>query len=100
MKKELPKMYRCSINKEINNIQNIYSSFNSEENIRNINKNSIDIESKINNIFNSPNFVYKADVTIVLENKVIKKRIIAKKNNNLITIDNELIPIKLIKDIY
>lgn len=100
MKKELPKMYRCSINKEINNIQNIYSSFNSEENIRNINKNSIDIENKINSIFNSPNFVYKADVTIVLENKVIKKRIIAKKNNNLITIDNELIPIKLIKDIY
>ena len=43
-------MYWCSINKEINNIQNIYSSFNSEENIRNINKNSIDIENKINEL--------------------------------------------------
>lgn len=99
MKKELPKMYHCTIDKEINNIQNIYSSFYDEKSIRNIN-NDIDIENKINNIFNSPNFVYKADVTIVLENKTIKKRIIAKKNNNLITIDNELIPIQLIKDIY
>ena len=43
---------------------------------------------------------YKADVSIVLGNKIIKKRIIAKRNNNLITIDNELIPIGLIKDIY
>ena len=31
MKKELPKMYRCSINKEINNIQDVYASFYNEE---------------------------------------------------------------------
>ena len=46
------------------------------------------------------NFVYKADVKIELENEIIKRRIVAKRNNNLITIDNELIPISSIKDIY
>ena len=100
MKKELPKMYRCSINKEINNIQDVYASFYNEEYTSNKNYNIIDIENKINEIFNSPNFVYKADVTIELENEIIKRRIVAKRNNNLITIDNELIPISSIKDIY
>ena len=100
MKRELPKMYHCSINKEINNIQDVYSSFNKEEYTRIKKYNIINIDNKINEIFNSPNFVYKADVTIELENEIIKRRVVAKRNNNLITIDNELIPISLIKDIY
>lgn len=102
MKKDLPKMYYCSINKEINNIQDIYSSINKDINneARNINYNQFDVENKINDIFKSPSFVYKADVNIVFNDKTIKKRIIAKRKNNLITIDNERIPINLIKDIY
>ena len=55
MKKELPKMYHSTIGKNINNVQNIYSSINDGENIqiRNNNYNKFDIEKKINNIFPS-----------------------------------------------
>ena len=102
MKKDLPKMYRSSINKEIDNVQNIFSTINNEfdNNIRTTNYNKLDIEKKINNIFNSPNFIYKADVNILTDKGLLNKRIIAKRNDYLITIDNETIPINIIKDIY
>ena len=32
--------------------------------------------------------------------QTIKKRIVARNNNNIITIDNEYIPISIIRDIY
>ena len=102
MKKDLPKMYRSFINKEIDNVQNIFSTINNEfdNNIRATNYNKFDIEKKINNIFNSPNFIYKADVNILTDKELLNKRIIAKRNDYLITIDNETIPINIIKDIY
>ena len=102
MKKDLPKMYHSSINKEIDNVQNIYSTINNDfdNNIRTTNYNKFDIEKKINNIFNSPNFIYKADVNILTDKGLLNKRIIAKRNGYLITIDNETIPINIIKDIY
>lgn len=102
MKKDLPKMYHNTINKNINNVQNVYSSLNKNDNIRIIRekKNIFEIESKIRDIFNSPNFIYKADVFIVRNGRELKKRIIAKQNNNLITMDNEIIPISEIDDIY
>lgn len=103
MKKELPKMYHSSINKEINNVQNIYSTINKENNIdvrNNTKYNQYAIDNKINDIFNSPNFIYKADVNILTDNGLLNKRIIAKRNGYLITIDNEKIPINSIKDIY
>ena len=101
MKKDLPKMYHSSINKNIENVQNIFSSINYRDNdIRSISYNQFDIENKINNIFNSPNFIYKADVNILTDKGLIKKKIIGKRNGYLITIDNETIPINTIKDIY
>ena len=42
----------------------------------------------------------KADVTILTDNEVLKKRIVGKNNNNLITMDNEYIPVDKIRDIY
>lgn len=105
MNKELPKMYHMKINKPINSIQKVYSSINNNHNndaiISNNNKYSnISIDKKINNIFNSNDYVYKADVTIVTDNETLKKRIIARNKNNIITIDNEFIPISIIRDIY
>lgn len=105
MKKELPKMYHSQINKNINNVQCTYSSINKGKNNNNdralnTNYTLYDIETKITNIFNSPSFVYKADVNILTDSGLSKKRIIGKKNGYLITMDNELIPIGTIKDIY
>ena len=102
MSKELPKMYQTKINKPINSIQKVYSSINNKyDNNRGYNKYSdISIDKKIDNIFNSYDYVYKADVTIVTDEGTVSKRIVARNKNNLITIDNEFIPISVIRDIY
>ena len=100
--KELPKMYQNRINKNIDNAQKIYSSLDNR-NIKNIEQNKnrkYEIEQKIYNIFNSKDYIYKVDVTIVTDNGSIEKRIVGKNRNNLITIDNEYIPISSIRDIY
>ena len=102
MSKELPKMYQNKINKSINNIQKVYSSIdkNKKEERTSVKYPNISINKKIDNIFSSYDYVYKADVTIVTDNDKLKKRIVARDNNNLITIDNEYIPISIIRDIY
>jgi len=107
MKKDLPEMYRNTFDKNINNNKCVFSSLidNKTRNSTNINKNKKEydrftIEQKIFNIFNSKDYIYKADVTIITENETLKKRIVGKNSNNLITIDNEYIPISIIRDIY
>lgn len=102
MSKELPKMYQNKINKSINNIQKVYSSIdkNKKEERTSVKYPNISINKKIDNIFSSYDYVYKADVTIVTDSDKLKKRIVARDNNNLITIDNEYIPISIIRDIY
>lgn len=101
--KELPKMYQNKITKKIDSIQKVYSTFE-DRNTNNYKEtkkySNISIDKKINNIFTSSDYVYKADVTIVTDTDTIKRRIVARNNNNLITIDNEYIPISLIRDIY
>jgi len=100
--KELPKMYQNKINKKISSIQKVYSSMDSNFDTRNNDTrySSISIDKKIDDIFNSPDYVYKADVTIVTDKDTIQKRIVARNKNNLITINNEYIPISIIRDIY
>lgn len=107
--KELPKMYRNKIDREICNndkvFSTIYSNFTEkivkEENrvVAN-NKNNYTVEQKIANIFNSPNYIYKVDVVIITDNDTLNKRIVGKTKTNLITIDSEYIPINTIRDIY
>lgn len=107
--KELPKMYRNKIEKELTNNERIYSSlFNkvpetlTRNTVKEItpNKKSYTVEQKIANIFNSPNYIYKIDVVIVTDTNTNKKRIVGKTKTNLITMDNEYIPINTIRDIY
>ena len=93
-----PKMYRCETNKSFTNNQNIYASYQSNNNhkVTDI----IDVRKKINNLFNSPDFIYRTKVNIVTEEGILTKKVVGIYNNNLVTIDNEQIPINLIKDIY
>ena len=102
MNKELPKMYHNKINKSINSIQKVYSSMENHKNneLRQNKYSSISIDQKIEQIFKEKDFVYKADVEIITDTETIKKRIVARNQNNLITIDNEYIPISIIRDIY
>ncbi len=102
MNKELPKMYHNKINKTVNSIQKVYNSMENHKNneLRQNKYSSISIDQKIEQIFKEKDFVYKADVEIITDTDTIKKRIVARNQNNLITIDNEYIPISIIRDIY
>lgn len=97
MKKDLPGLFANKINKPLYNNEKVSVSKNEDR------KEKIDVKSpitfekninqKIKEIFDSPKYVYKADVLITMKDKKIIKKIVGKNQNNLITIDNELIPI-------
>jgi hypothetical protein len=57
------------------------------------------INQKIIEILNTKNHIYKIPVKIETEQETMIKKIIGKNQNNLITIDNELIKIEDIVDI-
>ncbi len=108
--KELPKMYHRKIDKDIENNSRVYSTMYDTSSskkasndflfINNSDDRNYTVEQKIYNIFNSPNYIYKIDVTIVTDKGSINKRIVGKTKTNLITMDGEYIPINTIRDIY
>lgn len=95
---ELPKVFHNKINKEIKNNENIFYSNNTRE-INEEKKDNKNIIQKINEIFSSSNYIYKANVEIVMNDKTIHKRIIGRNKDYIITMDNELIKISDIIDI-
>lgn len=98
--KELPKVFHNKINKELKNNEKFYYSNNdSNTDDRKIDTSEKNILQKINEIFSSPNYVYKANVEITLKDKKITKRIIGRNKDFIITMDNMLIPINDIIDI-
>lgn len=99
--KDLPKVFRNNINKKFNNNKNIYYSSNDNRSATSDNeiKDTRNILQKINEIFSSPNYVYKANVEITLKDKKVTKRIIGRNKDFIITMDNTLIPISDITDI-
>lgn len=108
MNKKLPKVYANRIEKKIENNKKVdYSSdskpTNSKQELRNVEeihqKTQKNINQKLNDIFNSPRYVYKAEVEIKMKDKTIIKKIVGQNQNQLITLDNELIPISDILDI-
>ena len=104
MAHESGKMFQNKDTKKFNNTQKVYSSMYEESSKvvekKKESKYNYDINTKINNLFKSPTYVYKIDVIIEIDDKVLEKRIIGRNKNNLITIDNEYIAIDKIKDIY
>ena len=100
--KDLPKVFHNNVNKRFNNNSNVFYSCNDNRNLK-VEENVYDkknILQKINEIFSSPNYIYKANVEITLKDKKITKRIIGRNKNYIITMDNMLIPISDIIDIH
>ncbi len=96
--KDLPKVFHNKIDKKFDNNKSVFYSNERSNNI----EDSIDTRNvlqKINDIFSSPNYVYKANVEITLKDKKITKRIIGRNKNYIITMDNDLILITDIIDI-
>ena len=95
--KDLPKVFQNNFNKKFENNNSVFyshSNFSKKEL-----SDSISIKQKINDIFSSPNYVYKANVEITLKDKQINKRIIGRNKDYIITMDNSVIPINDIVDI-
>lgn len=95
--KELPKVFHNKINKKFDNNRNVFYGNNKTNETSNNDTRSV--PQKINEIFSSPNYVYKANVEITLKDKKVTKRIIGRNKNYIITMDNDLIPISDILDI-
>lgn len=99
MDKDLPNIYKGVVNTDNNQEKSVLGEEITKEDNKEI-KFEKSINQEINNIFNSSDFIYKADVLITLKNnEKIKKTIIGKNNNSLITIDDELININNISKI-
>lgn len=107
MEKKLPKVYANRIEKPIENNKKIDYSSKEKENTDNQKEKQTkvfpntkkNINQKLNEIFNSPRYVYKAEVEIKMKDQTVIKKIIGQNQNQLITLDNELIPISEIEDI-
>ena len=102
MDKKLPKVFANKIDKNITNNEKVYCSSkksNDEELSRKSKIDDKNIYQKINDIFSSEKYVYKANVDIKLKSGTKTAKIIGHNNGYLITIDNELIPLSDIEDI-
>lgn len=106
--KKIPGVFANKINKQINNNEKIYFSANKSTNTiekkDSLDKNNnfmerIPVNRQIKEIFDSNNYIYKADVIIKTKDKNFEKRIVGKNGQYLITMDNELIPISDIVEI-
>lgn len=95
--KDLPKVFHNKIDKKFDNNRSVYYSNNNYDD--NTITDTRTILQKINDIFSSSNYVYKANVEITLKDKKVTKRIIGRNKNYIITMDNDLIPINDIMDI-
>ena len=81
MKKDLPKVFRTPISKPIqNNSTFFYGKGDRSEEV-----------SPLDTF--KTNQVYRTKVKITLKDKVVEKTIIGRTENNLITLDNEIIAI-------
>ncbi len=101
MEKKLPKVFANKIDKELKNNKTVYYNKNEERKIEEKDPLSsiLTVNQKINQIFSSARYVYKADVVITTKNGKLNKRIIGRNRNELITMDNEVININDILDI-
>lgn len=93
---DLPRVFQNKdININTNNYQEYFYSSNS-----NIIKNNTNIKDKINKIFNNRDYIYKINVIIETIDNKKEYTLIGKTSKKLITLDNELINIDSIIDIY
>lgn len=86
-------IYKNKTFKEFNNNRYVYNGCCKKVNYG-------DIKKKVESIIYDNNFIYSKLVHIVIDKKVMLKRIIGLYGNNIVTIDNEYIPINDIDDIY
>ena len=102
MNKKLPNIF---VNKNTGIVKNNEEFYYGKDNINNetkiIDNNMKDIliRKKIDDIFNSSSFIYKARVIITTKDNDKEYKLIGRDKNKLLTIDNETILISEVLDI-
>lgn len=107
MEKKLPGIFVNKIDKKLDNNKSVYYGTREEKEVLKEEKSenkkadtfSLNIKQKIKQIFQSEHYIYKMDVTITMKDKKLDKRIVGYNETDLITFENELIPISEIVDI-
>jgi hypothetical protein len=106
MDKKLPRVFANTINKKIENNKNVFYGGREEHKKKEEVKETkisfsdkLNIKQKLVEIFKSDYYVYKINVEITLKDRKITKRIIGYNDKDIITMENELIPIHDIQDI-
>ena len=105
MDKKLPRIFKSDIDKEINNNRSVYYvkgendefSFSTKKEMQT--DVFIDIEEKINKIFKPGRHSFNVGVEIITANKTYDTKIAGKIRDCIVTLDNDVIPIKDIVDI-
>lgn len=91
--KKLPKIYQNGIAKTFKNNKTI-DRFKNESTIETSLENKDTVKETLNKIFNGIGYSYNIPVIIKTISKTYETTLVAKTSNNIITIDNEVIPIK------
>lgn len=94
--KKLPKVYQNEITKKINNNKTV-CYLKEEKNLFEEHKIPTIME-KIEKVFSTYGYSFNIPVTIKTHNKIYETSLIAKTSNNIITLDNDIIPISDIID--
>ena len=97
MNKRLPNIFKGTVKKSSNQVNSVIEK---DKPIIHDKEEIVSVKKQIKDIFTSTSFIYKADTLIKLNTgETIKKTIIGKNNNSLITMDDELIDISSIVNI-
>lgn len=92
---KLPKIYQNTIHKEINNNKKVYYGMKLEESgvVEESATTKEEIETLIDDIFSLPTYSFNIPLLIHTKNKVYDTSLIARRNNSLLTFDNDIIPL-------
>lgn len=107
MKKELPEIFKKSVDTSHCNNKKVFYTSENERSIstKKVKDNKIDnqslttVEEKIRRLFKSSRYVFNINVLIKTDKKDYDTKIAGKVKNSLVTVDNDVIPIVEINDI-
>ena len=97
--KQLPPIFIFSNNIKDTNQKYYYEKVTNKIKPKEIKKtidNNLSIEEKINKIFKTKGYAFNIPVEITFSNKTVNTYLALKKNDSIITLDNEVIPISTI----
>ena len=102
MKKELPKIFKKDVSSSHDNNKKVYYAGLGHDKKKEypISQDSLNsVETEIRKLFKSSRYVFNIHVMIETDTKTYDTKVAGKLNDNLITVDGDIIPIKTIRNI-